>query len=505
MSKVALISVTNKEGIAPLAQWLEDHEWTILSSGGTAKHLRDNGIAVIDVADYTQSPELLDGRVKTLHPKIHAGILARDTPEHMDALDKQHIDPIDLVICNLYDFEHALKTKSNEEELIESIDVGGPTMIRAAAKNFERVWVVVEPKDYDELKKGLEAKQGRLEIRKAFAAKAFTLTASYDAMICNYFTKSEPTFPERIVWSLKKKQDLRYGENPHQQAALYTLEPTSAAALVNARQLQGKELSYNNYLDMEHAWSLVREFEKPAVAVIKHTNPAGLALANNIEDALEAAHSADPLSAFGCVIALNRPCTETFANHLKGWFVEVIIAPSFTAGALSALEKKSNLRLMERNNGPETTKLQSRYIDGGLLLQTPYNFGEMPQWQHVCGPQISAAQREDLALAWIAVGHVKSNAIVIVKNQVAVGVGAGQMSRVDAANIAVEKAGERAKGSVAASDAFFPFPDGLEVLAKAGIQAVISPGGSVKDEDVIRRAKELGITMIFTGKRMFKH
>ncbi len=504
MGKVALLSVTNKQGIAPLAQWLEDHGWSILSSGGTARHLRESGIAVIDVADYTGSPELLDGRVKTLHPKIHAGILARDTTLHLDELDKHHIDAIDLVVCNLYDFENAQKQNLSEEEIVEAIDVGGPSMIRAAAKNYERVWVVVDPLDYKDLIMALDHGSDQKNIRRSFAAKAFSFTAHYDALISQYFAQGQQLFPDRLVWSLKKKQELRYGENPHQKSALYVLEPSSQSSLVNARQLQGKELSYNNYLDMEHAWGLVSEFENPAVAIIKHTNPAGLAVRHTIEDALEAAHSADPLSAFGCVIALNRVCSEDFANRLKGWFVEVIIAPSFSAGALKVLGKKANLRLMEKNNGPGK-QILSRHIDGGLLLQTSYDFAKMPPWQHVCGPEITAGERADIALAWIAVGHVKSNAIVIVKDQIAVGVGAGQMSRVDAAKIAVEKAGPRAKGAVAASDAFFPFSDGLGVLAKAGVRVIISPGGSVKDDEVIARAKELGITMIFTGKRMFRH
>lgn len=512
MIKRALISVTDKTNVVEFAQALSDLGVEILSTGGTAKILREAKIPVIEVSDYTGFPEIMDGRVKSLHPKIHGGILARrDLPSHVRELEKHGIKPIDLVAVNLYPFEEVVEREGvPSEEVIENIDIGGPSMIRSAAKNFAFVTVITNPKDYDRvLKEVKEHGDTTFETRQKLARKAFSRTYQYDEAIERYF-RSQLGEAELLDLHYEKVQSLRYGENPHQKAAFFRNPLNRDANITNVKVLQGKQLSFNNIVDGDAALELVKDFQKPTAAVIKHNNPCGVASGNTIEEAFELAFQVDSMSAFGGVIALNRPCTKQIVEFMntKKWFVEIIICPKFEEEALTLLQKKPNIRLLE--TGPLKLDINRRDIKkvaGGILIQTEdtYQVSEK-DLKVVSKKQPTPEQIAAMLFATKVVKHVKSNAIVLAKGEVVMGIGAGQMSRVDAVHLAGYKAGaERAKGSVMASDAFFPFADGIEMAHEFGIEAVIQPGGSVKDEEIIKRVDELGMVMVLTGVRFFRH
>lgn len=511
----ALISVSDKTGAAEFALGLAALGVEIISTGGTARLLREKGVPVRDVADLTGFPEMLDGRVKTLHPRIHGGVLAiRAKPEHQAALQAHGIEPIDLVAVNLYPFEQvAARPDARFDELIENIDIGGPAMIRSAAKNFEDVTVVVNPADYAPLLEEARQSRGSIsqETRWRLARKAFAATAAYDSVISRALEqRAGVEWPQHLSLNYEKAMDLRYGENPHQRAALYQDPAARGQGLAFARQLQGKELSFNNLVDLEAAWRLVEEFDEPATAIIKHTNPCGAAVASALAQSYLDALSVDPVSAFGSVIAFNRPLDGPTAEALSKLFVEAAIAPGFTAQSLERLSAKKNLRLIDMSTTlSDDCGWQLKAIGGGLLVQTPDRLGVNPgEWKRVTVRPPSDDELRALAFAWRVVKHVKSNAIVLARASVLVGVGAGQMSRVDAVRLAVTKArelGHSLQGTVAASDAFFPFPDGLEAAAEAGVTAVVQPGGSVRDQEVIRAADRAGMAMLFTGRRHFRH
>jgi phosphoribosylaminoimidazolecarboxamide formyltransferase / IMP cyclohydrolase len=514
--KRALLSVTDKSGLVDFARQLGAMNVELVSTGGTARALREAGLAVRDVSDLTGFPEMLDGRVKTLHPKVHGGILhLRDSAEHRTAVAEQGIEPIDMVVVNLYAFEEtARKPGASFGELVENIDIGGPSMVRSAAKNFEDVAVVTATADYEALAAEMQAHKGSLslETRWRLARQAFTLTAGYDSAIAMTFNKiaaerqndpgEKSHFPPTLLLAYAKTADLRYGENPHQQAALYA--DGSGAGIAGAQQLQGKELSYNNLVDLDAAWDLVREFEQPAVAIIKHSNPAGAATASSVVEAYRKALATDPVSAFGSVIGVNREVDEPLADELVKLFVEAVAAPSFSEGAQAKLSAKKNLRLLVVN--PALPGNVVKQISGGLLLQDgDYEDVAPAELKVVTVRQPTQEEREALLFAWRVAKHVKSNAIVYARDGQTLGVGAGQMSRVDAARFGAMKAVLPLAGCVAASDAFFPFPDGLEVVAAAGATAVIQPGGSMRDQEVIDAANRLGMAMLFTGVRHFRH
>ena len=518
----ALLSVSDKEGIVELGKFLAGQGVEILSTGGTAHKLTEAGVPVIEVSDYTGFPEMMDGRVKTLHPKIHGGLLAlRSNPSHVEAMNAHNIGGIDLVVVNLYPFEETIaKEGCAFEDAIENIDIGGPTMLRSAAKNHAHVTVVVEPGDYgrlmDEMKSGSTSAQFRFEC----ARKVFSHTAAYDSAISNYLTARESAdaepvqFPGALNLNFIKKQDLRYGENPHQSGAFYVERAPSEPSIALARQLHGKELSYNNILDTNAALELVKEFAETAAIVVKHTNPCGAALGSSIAEAYEKARATDPVSAFGGIVALNRPVDMATADLLAETFLEVVIAPSYEKDALAKLQEKKNIRLLELPfEGGTYSELprgtagwELRRVVGGLLVQE-LDRGDAPRsdWKVVTKRAPSEEEMRALAFAWTCGKHVKSNAIVYAREGQLVGVGAGQMSRVDSARVGVEKAQLPIKGTVVASDAFFPFRDGLDQLAEAGAVAVIQPGGSVRDEEVIAAADEHGMAMVFTGYRHFRH
>lgn len=506
MIKRALISVSNKDGVVEFAKRLDAKGVEILSTGGTAKLLRENGIDVVDVSKFTGHPEMMDGRVKTLHPKIHGALLAlRDNDEHMKAVKEHNIGLIDLLVVNLYPFEETIaKENVKLEEAIEQIDIGGPSMLRSAAKNFRSVTVITDPGDYDLVIKEVEENGDTSEVtRRKMAEKVFKSTAHYDSLIANYLTGGET---RHII--VEKIGDLRYGENPHQEASFYKdRNGSEGASIPNAEVLQGKALSYNNIMDADAALSIIREFNKPCVAFIKHANPCGIAVSEDINDAFLNAYEGDSKSAFGGIIAFNRTCTKDLAETIIGKFFEIVLAPDFEEGALEAFKQKPNLRVLKLGEiKPDIPAETYRKVSGGLLIQDlDTKRIEESDLKVVTKKQPTASEMEDLLFGWHVVKHVKSNAIVLAKEGMSVGVGAGQMSRVDAVEIALKKAGGREKGSVLASDAFFPFPDSIEAAAKAGIKAIIQPGGSVKDEDVIKAADEHGITMVFTGARAFLH
>lgn len=509
--KRALISVSNKEGIIPFASQLVELGVEIVSTGGTKKTLQDAGVPVIGISDVTGFPEILDGRVKTLHPNIHGGLLAmRESEDHLAQLENHNIQPIDLVVVNLYPFQQTIaKPDVTFADAIENIDIGGPSMLRAAAKNHKHVTVVVDPTDYSTVIEQLKV-DGKVsnETRARLAAKVFRHTASYDAVIAEYLTKEvNEESPETVTVTYVKKQDLRYGENPHQKAAFYRKPLGSESSVANATQLHGKELSYNNINDADAALALVKEFTEPAVVAIKHMNPCGVGVGETIEEAYDKAYAADPVSIFGGIVALNKEVDAQTAMKMKEVFLEIIIAPSFTEEALEILTSKKNLRLL---TVPFTsdTKVEKRLtsIHGGLLIQDEDTFG-LEEANVTVATKREPTEREWAALkmAWKVVKHVKSNAIVLVKDDMTVGVGAGQMNRVGSAKIAIEQAGENVAGSVMASDAFFPMSDTVEAAGLAGVTAIIQPGGSIRDEDSIKKADELGIAMVMTGVRHFKH
>ena len=515
----ALISVSDKSGLAELARGLAAAGVEIYSTGGTRKHLEEQGLKVVDVAQYTGFPEMMHGRLKTLHPKIFGGILCRhDELGDMASVKEFDIRTFELVVVNLYPFEATVARPGvTRAEAIENIDIGGPSLVRAAAKNHAFVAIATSCTQYPAIMQEIQSGgTTSLELRQRLAAEAFAHTAAYDRCIADYFTKQEATsaaFPETVNLLLKKQMDLRYGENPHQQAAVYSEVGAEGVSLVSAKQLNGKELSYNNLLDLDSALAIARSFAEPAATVIKHNNPCGAATATTLAQATKKALEGDPQSAFGGIIAFNRSVDEETAKVLgtPGLFIEAIVAPDFSASAISILTTKpkwkQNVRLMQV--GPLDSLAASRhyrYIDGGMLVQDadvlldPEN-----EWKVVTQKTPTDQQLADLRFAWSIVRHVKSNAIAIAKDAMLLGVGAGQMSRVDSVDIAIQKAGQRIAGAVLASDAFFPFPDSIHKAAAAGIAAIIQPGGSVKDADVIAACNEHGLPMIFTGRRHFKH
>ncbi|HKF51249.1 MAG TPA: bifunctional phosphoribosylaminoimidazolecarboxamide formyltransferase/IMP cyclohydrolase [Candidatus Acidoferrales bacterium] len=516
----ALISVYDKTGLAEFAGRLAKVGVEIVSTGGTARFLRDAGITVRDVAELTGSPEMLGGRVKTLHPKVHGGILfRRGNADDRKQTAAHGIAPIDMVVVNLYPFSAtASKAGVTAEELIENIDIGGPTMVRSAAKNFASVAVVTDPADYPSLLEQLEsAREIHLATRLDLARKAFALTARYDGLIATQLERlsadkyleiapTSETLPLRLYFDFERQQTMRYGENPHQQAALYVPAGRPHAGFAAARQLQGKELSYNNLVDLDAAWSLACEFASPAVAIIKHNNPCGAAENASLAEAYRQALACDPVSAFGGVIALNRTVDEATSAELEKLFVECIAAPGYEKSALDKFSAKKNLRLLEMPAAAASEDLELKRISGAMLVQEPdHRSVAESEWQTVTDRQPTEAERRAMRFAWIVCKHVKSNAIVFAREGQALGIGAGQMSRVDSVKIAVMKAQTPLAGSVVASDAFFPFPDGVEEAAKAGAAAVIQPGGSVRDNEVIATANRLGLAMVFTGVRHFRH
>ncbi|WCN37493.1 bifunctional phosphoribosylaminoimidazolecarboxamide formyltransferase/IMP cyclohydrolase [Aneurinibacillus uraniidurans] len=510
--KRALISVSDKTGIVEFAKELSKLGVEIISTGGTATMLQKEGVDVIGISEVTGFPEILDGRLKTLDPHIHGGLLAvRDDEKHMQQIGEHNITPIDLVVVNLYPFKETISKPDVEfAEAIENIDIGGPTMLRSAAKNHKFVGVVVDAADYGkvvaELKEGGELSA---ETKRKLAAKVFRHTAAYDALISQYLTAQVgEELAETYTVTFEKVQDLRYGENPHQAAAFYREPLAGTGNIATAKQLHGKELSYNNINDGNAALNIVKEFDQPAVVAVKHTNPCGVGIGETIYAAFRKAYESDPVSIFGGIIAANRPIDKQTALELKEIFLEIIMAPSFTDEALEILKEKKNLRLLELGEVVRKEKGDWKLasVEGGVLIQTEDTKRiTAADLEVVTDRKPTDAEVEQMLFGWNVVKHVKSNAIVLVKDSSTVGVGAGQMNRVGSARIAIEQAGEKAKGSILASDAFFPMPDTLEEAAKAGITAIIQPGGSIRDEDSIKAANEHGIAMVFTKVRHFKH
>lgn len=513
--KRALISVSDKTGIVEFARALAAQGVELISTGGTKSLLEKEGVPVIGISDVTGFPEIMDGRVKTLHPAVHSGLLAvRDNAEHQAQMKELGLDYIDLVVVNLYPFKETIsKSDVTYEDAIENIDIGGPTMLRSAAKNHAFVTVVVDAADYGKVLDEIQADgDTTIETRRALAAKVFRHTAAYDSLISNYLTAQTTgeAFPETLTVTYEKVQSLRYGENPHQQAAFYREPLAVVGSLTAAEQLHGKELSYNNINDANAAMAIVSEFDGPAVAAVKHMNPCGVGIGENVYEAYRKAYESDPISIFGGIVAANRAIDEDTAQLLSEIFLEIVIAPGFTQEALDILTKKKNIRLMQTgiipSPGNRHTALQLTSVNGGLLVQeTDVHNVKEEDLKVITNREPSAEELEQLRFGWNIVKHVKSNAIVLVKDGMTVGIGAGQMNRVGAARIAIEQAGEKAKGAVLASDAFFPMGDTLELAAEAGITAVIQPGGSIRDEESIKVANDNGMAMVMTGIRHFKH
>jgi phosphoribosylaminoimidazolecarboxamide formyltransferase/IMP cyclohydrolase len=514
--EVALLSVSNKDGIVELARNLVDMDVLILSTGGTGRALKEAGIPYTPVSEHTGFPEILDGRVKTLHPRVHGGILARhDDPEHVATLAEHQIPPIGLVAVNLYPFSETIRKEGvSLEEAIEKIDIGGPTLVRAAAKNFAHTTIAVDPEDYPKVVAEMRANKGETsaETRWNLARKAFHHTAAYDAAISGYFeklsAKDDEGLPPNINLSLVRQASLRYGENPHQRAALYRPQFHPPIGVVAAKQHHGKQLSFNNYLDLNAAWALIREFEETACAIIKHNNPCGAALGGTNLDAYQRALACDPVSAFGSIVSFNRPLDQETAEEMGKLFVEAVIAPGYLDGTVEVLSKKKNLRVMEMptSGAPAHTGLDMKRISGGFLAQDGDHFYLTHEdLKFVSRREPSDTELADMMFGWVICKHVKSNAIIFVGDQRTLGVGAGQMSRVDSVRLAGDKAQSSTEGAVMASDAFFPFRDGIDEAAKLGIRAVIEPGGSVRDEEVIQAADEHDMALVFTGIRHFRH
>ncbi|HVT44951.1 MAG TPA: bifunctional phosphoribosylaminoimidazolecarboxamide formyltransferase/IMP cyclohydrolase [Thermoanaerobaculia bacterium] len=504
----AILSVSDKSGIIELGRFLAGRGVEILSTGGTANHLAGAGVAVIPVSSWSGAPEILGGRVKTLTPRVFGAILFdRDDPSHAGECDAQNIPPIDLVVVNLYPFEATIARPGvGVAEAVEQIDIGGPSMLRAAAKNFRHVIALSNPSLYGELMRQLEQGEVTEAFRRDCALEVFRTTSAYDAKIAEWLgtiggeaAESERT-PEVLQLAFRKKQDLRYGENPRQQAAFYVRSDGGGDTL---RQLQGKDLSYNNLLDLDAALRLAMSFDDPACAVIKHTNPCGVATAVSLDEAVRLALEADPLSAFGGIVAVNREISPEAAMRMAAMFLEVVIAPSFSEEAVDAFRAKKNLRLVSSRDFENAFEL--RTAAGGILLQSRDSISSIDTWKRASKRVPTMDEIRSLEFAWIVCAHVKSNAIVLARSAQSVGIGAGQMSRIDAAKLAISKATGPTAGTVAASDAFFPFRDGVDVLAGAGVTAIVQPGGSVRDEEVIAAADEHGISMLFTGERHFRH
>ncbi|OIK28152.1 bifunctional phosphoribosylaminoimidazolecarboxamide formyltransferase/IMP cyclohydrolase [Streptomyces malaysiense] len=508
----ALVSVYDKTGLEELARGLHEAGVELVSTGSTASRIAAAGVPVTKVEELTGFPECLDGRVKTLHPKVHAGILADlRLDSHRAQLDELGVAPFDLVVVNLYPFRETVASGASADECVEQIDIGGPSMVRAAAKNHPSVAVVTSPARYADVLAAVKDGGFDLAARKRLAAEAFRHTAAYDVAVASWFAADyapvdDSAFPDFTGVTYERKNTLRYGENPHQGAALYV---DGTGGLAEAEQLHGKEMSYNNYTDTDAARRAAYDHAEPCVAIIKHANPCGIAVGADVAEAHRKAHACDPLSAFGGVIAVNRPVSKEMAEQVAEIFTEVIVAPDYEEGALEALTKKKNIRVLKAEGGPANA-IEAKPVDGGLLLQAADRLqaeGDDPaNWTLASGEALSAEELEDLAFAWKACRAVKSNAILLAKDGASVGVGMGQVNRVDSCKLAVERAGEeRARGSYAASDAFFPFPDGPQILIDAGVRAIVQPGGSVRDELAVEAAQKAGVTMYFTGTRHFFH
>ena len=508
----ALISVYDKTGVIEFARAIAGSGFELVSTGGTHRTLsQEGGLSVRQVADVTGSPEILEGRVKTLHPVVHAGILARrESADHVAELAEHGIETIDLVAVNLYPF---VSTISNPDvtldDALENIDIGGPTMLRAAAKNFPSVAVVVDPEDYSWVAERLAGGGLSMEERRGLAAKAFHHVSQYDTAVTGYLNQSgqaDDSLPDALELSFTKVTGLRYGENPHQQGALYVPAGQPSGGIAQAEQLHGRELSFNNLMDADAAWRVVCDFDGPTVAVIKHTNPCGLASHQDQAEAYRRAYEGDSVSAFGGIVGFNRTVTAEAAEAMGPVFYEVVVAPGYAPEALSILQRKRNLRILQARQGTEDQPYDVRPLTGGMLVQTPDTLAEDPaEWKAVTERAPTAAELEDLDFAWTAAKHIKSNAIVFAKDRTLVGMGAGQPNRVVSVHLSGRAAGEKSKGSVLASDAFFPFPDNIELAAEAGITAIVQPGGSIRDDEVIEAANKHGLAMVFTGVRHFRH
>ena len=506
MTKRALISVSDKTNIVEFAKGLEKHGFEVISTGGTFTHLKNNGVSCISIEDVTHFPEILEGRVKTLHPKIHGGLLSKRGNElHNKHVAENNIEYIDLVCVNLYPFEATVKKEGvSEEEIIENIDIGGPSMLRSAAKNFNDVAVVTDINDYAKILEELEKGGISYETRRALAIKVFNTTASYDAAIANYFNKKDNLVPEKLTLSYKLQDSLRYGENPHQKAYHYVQDNNESYALQNAVQLHGKEMSYNNIQDASAALDILSEFDETTCVAVKHMNPCGVATGNSVFEAYSRAYEADPVSIFGGIVAVNGKVDKETAEKMHSIFLEIILATDYDEEALEILTKKKNLRiykLSEKNNNHEQ---QIKSVRGGILVQD-FNEKLADEYESVTEKKVDETQQKDIEFGLKVVKHVKSNAIVVVKNGQTLGIGAGQMNRVGSCKIALEQAGEKARGAVLASDAFFPMRDSADFAADYGIAAIVQPGGSIRDQESIDACNEKGVAMVFSKIRHFKH
>ncbi|MGJ0846192.1 bifunctional phosphoribosylaminoimidazolecarboxamide formyltransferase/IMP cyclohydrolase [Tissierella praeacuta] len=509
--KRALISVFHKEGIVEFASELKKLGWEIISTGGTYKILKESGIEVIEVNNVTNFPEILDGRVKTLNPYIHGGLLyRRDNENHIKTIEDMKIDPIDMVVNNLYPFEETIKKPNvTHEEIIENIDIGGPSMIRAAAKNYKDVTVIIDPSDYEQVLNELKFEgKTTFRTRQYLARKVFNYTAYYDTLISNYFNEIEEViFPEKLTLAYKSKEELRYGENPHQKAAFYKEVGKKEGTLAGAIQLHGKELSFNNINDANGCIEALKEFDEPTVVAVKHANPCGIGSGKDILEAYKKAYECDKVSIFGGIIAANREIDEKVAEKINQIFIEIVMAPSFTEKALEILTQKKNIRIMQIDSiiDRKYKELDIKKVLGGLLVQDKDRILLNEEIKIVTKNQPTEKQMEDLLFAWKAAKSVKSNGVVIAKDKATIGIGLGEVNRVWAVQNAIERAGEKVKGAVLASDGFFPFKDSIELLSSAGVAAIIQPGGSLKDSEVIEEADKNSISMIITGIRHFKH
>ena len=506
MTKRALISVSDKTNIVEFAKGLEKHGFEVISTGGTYTHLKNNGVSCISIEDVTHFPEILEGRVKTLHPKIHGGLLSKRGNElHNKHVAENNIEYIDLVCVNLYPFEATVKKEGvSEEEIIENIDIGGPSMLRSAAKNFNDVTVVTDINDYEKVLEELEQGGITYETRRALAIKVFNTTASYDAAIANYFNKKDNLIPEKLTLSYKLQDSLRYGENPHQKAYHYVQDNNESYALQNAVQLHGKEMSYNNIQDASAALDILSEFDETTCVAVKHMNPCGVATGNSVFEAYSRAYEADPVSIFGGIVAVNGKVDKETAEKMHSIFLEIILATDYDEEALEILTKKKNLRiykLSEKNNNHEQ---QIKSVRGGILVQD-FNDKLADEYESVTEKKVDESQQRDIEFGLKVVKHVKSNAIVVVKDGQTLGIGAGQMNRVGSCKIALEQAGEKAKGAVLASDAFFPMRDSADIAADYSISAIVQPGGSIRDQESIDACNEKGVAMVFSKIRHFKH
>ena len=506
MTKRALISVSDKTNIVEFAKGLEKHGFEVISTGGTYTHLKNNGVSCISIEDVTHFPEILEGRVKTLHPKIHGGLLSKRGNElHNKHVAENNIEYIDLVCVNLYPFEATVKKEGvSEEEIIENIDIGGPSMLRSAAKNFNDVAVVTDINDYDRVLSELEQGGITYETRRALAIKVFNTTASYDAAIANYFNKKDKLVPERLTLSYKLQDSLRYGENPHQKAYHYVQDNNESYALQNAVQLHGKEMSYNNIQDASAALDILAEFDETTCVAVKHMNPCGVATGNSVFEAYSRAYEADPVSIFGGIVAVNGKVDKETAEKMHSIFLEIILATDYDEEALEILTKKKNLRIYKLSEKNNNHQQQIKSVRGGILVQG-FNDKLADEYESVTEKKVDESQQRDIEFGLKVVKHIKSNAIVVVKNGQTLGIGAGQMNRVGSCKIALEQAGEKARGAVLASDAFFPMRDSADIAADYGISAIVQPGGSIRDQESIDACNEKGVAMVFSKIRHFKH